>query len=357
MGTYFSLRRNRQRGFTLIELLVVIAIIAILIALLLPAVQQAREAARRTQCRNNLKQIGLALHNYHDVYGSLPANFWRHGTSNFSNNNFWNESNNRECYGWAVSILPQIDQGPLFNRLDVNAFHLSQTLAGTNPALTPTEARDLLQTRIPAYVCPSDPNDGLAHQNRHFGGGIGTNAGNLGNWRPGLSNYVSNRGTRDQAQQRNDTHGAFFHNSNIKFRDFDDGTSNTFIVGERETPNCRAATWVGVRNPRGSGTRGIFQHTAHARALINSPVQPWSANKGCGESFASMHVGGSQFVFGDGSVKFISENIDSNPLDRNPADPGAVAWAIFTPGDPRYAWYSVYQRLARRNDGFPVGEF
>jgi prepilin-type N-terminal cleavage/methylation domain-containing protein/prepilin-type processing-associated H-X9-DG protein len=352
--------RRTNRGFTLIELLVVIAVIAILIALLLPAVQQAREAARRGACKNNLKQIGLALHNYHDIYKSFPANFWRHGApgTTGTTNSFWSESNRVECYGWAVSILPQLDQSSLFEALDVNGYHLDETLAGINPALTPQQAVKLLQTPLEVYVCPSDAHRGtLAHQNRHFGGGVGTSASGLGRWRPGLSNYVSNRGTRDQAQRYNDTHGAFFHNSSVRLRDFTDGASNTFIIGEREYPNCRAATWIGIRNPRGSGTRGIYQHTAHARALINSPVVPWSANKGCGESFASLHVGGAQFLFGDGSVKFISENIDSNPLDEDPNNPQYNAWDKFNPGDRNYAWYSVYQRLARRNDGFPIENF
>ena len=348
--------RRTKKGFTLIELLVVIAIIAVLVALLLPAVQQAREAARRSSCKNNLKQIGLALHNYHDTYKSLPANFWRHSRPSNPNttNNHWSGSNNVEAYGWHVSLLPYLDQAPLFNQLDVNGYHLDQTLAGQNPALTSVQARTLLQKRIPSLICPSDSNEGIAHRNRHFGGGAGTNAGNLGNWRPGLTNYISNRGTRDQPQAVNDTHGAFFHNSSIKFRDFTDGTSNTFVVGERETPNCRSGSWVGVRNPRGSAGRGIWYVTAHVRALINSPVANWQANKGCGESFASMHTGGAQFLFGDGSVHFISENIDANPLD---AQGSYRSWHIFTPGDPNYAWLSVYQRLGRRNDGFPTGDF
>ncbi|MBD3676621.1 MAG: DUF1559 domain-containing protein [Planctomycetaceae bacterium] len=349
--------RRTKKGFTLIELLVVIAIIAVLVALLLPAVQQAREAARRSSCKNNLKQIGLALHNYHDTYKSLPANFWRHSRPDDPNttNNYWSGSGSVEAYGWHVSLLPYLDQAPLFNQLDVNGYHLDKTLAGENPNLTPQQAQTLLQSRLSVMMCPSDSNEGIAHRNRHFGGGQGTNAGGLGNWRPGITNYISNRGTRDQPQSRNDTHGAFFHNSSVKFRDFIDGTSNTFVVGERETPNCRSGSWVGVRNPRGSGGRGIWYVTAHARALINSPVASWSANKGCGEGFASMHTGGAQFLFGDGSVHFISENIDSNPLDRGPN--GRAAWAIFTPGDDRWSWFSVYQRLARRNDGFPTGDF
>src|SRR4051812_30971338 len=107
--------RVRFRAFTLIELLVVIAIIAILIALLLPAVQQAREAARRTQCRNNLKQMGLALHNYHDTYRLFPASYYR----DWPHNSSTNPTAGRPGWGWAVMLLPYMDQGPLFNALDV----------------------------------------------------------------------------------------------------------------------------------------------------------------------------------------------------------------------------------------------
>ena len=112
MSTQFS--KRRKQGFTLIELLVVIAIIAILIALLLPAVQQAREAARRTQCKNNLKQIGIALHNYHDIYGMFPI-----GAQDCIASNCPEGPGNYEMYGWGASILPQIDQAPLYDQLQI----------------------------------------------------------------------------------------------------------------------------------------------------------------------------------------------------------------------------------------------
>src|SRR5688500_480674 len=168
----------RRRGFTLIELLVVIAIIATLIAILLPAVQQAREAARRTQCKNNLKQIGLALHNYHDIQLTFPPGFIRDGVAN------------SDGWSWGAAILPQLEQAPLYDLLGVSRYRLRDVLAGSNPALATVAQRSAaLQTHVPVYVCPSDPNEGIAHADRHFQGGLGNNAGGLGQFRPGLSNY------------------------------------------------------------------------------------------------------------------------------------------------------------------------
>ena len=128
---------SRRRGFTLIELLVVIAIIAVLIALLLPAVQQAREAARRSQCTNNLKQIGLALHNYHDVYNTFPAGYIDQGVAA-----------NRGHYSWTSAILPYIDQAPLSNLMRVGDVPLSTNLTNNLTAM---------QTPLSGFACPSNP--------------------------------------------------------------------------------------------------------------------------------------------------------------------------------------------------------
>ncbi|HEY2253284.1 MAG TPA: DUF1559 domain-containing protein, partial [Planctomycetaceae bacterium] len=137
--------RYHRRGFTLIELLVVIAIIAVLVGLLLPAVQQAREAARRAQCKNNLHQLGLALHNYHDMAGTLPPG-WIGGAT----------MPNR--WGWGTMILPQLDQGTLYNALagaqgmDIN----SNMAMGFSAVMTTLPQPGLLQTVLPVYRCPSD---------------------------------------------------------------------------------------------------------------------------------------------------------------------------------------------------------
>ncbi len=335
----------RRRGFTLIELLVVIAIIAVLIALLLPAVQQAREAARRTQCKNNLKQMGLAMHNYHDIHNQFPPPFIRSSLTN-----------NTEGWGWGVFIMPQLELGNLYNQLNPSAYRLDQVLKGDNPALASTAQRTAaLQSRLPVYVCPSDANDGLAPADRHFGGGVGTAAGGLGQFRTGLSNYVANWGTRPNAtvDPQPESNGVFICQGDapgkgrVRIGDITDGTTNTIMVGERDTKVGRAATWVGVRNTNGGGIRAITQVVGHARPVINAADPPFAWNDttsiGAGEGFGSEHTGGAQFLFCDGSAKFVSENISHNWAGSNVAGPPATI--------------GTFQKLLHRNDGHPIGDF
>lgn len=330
--------RSRKSGFTLIELLVVIAIIAILVALLLPAVQQAREAARRTQCKNNLKQIGIALHNYHDIYGSFPSGYIWDGRAVVS-----------EGWGWSALILPQMDQEPLWDQLQVTNMTLAAVLA-----TGPTGVAPLLQTGVPAYKCPSDPGgnrgEDVVHQNRHFGGGEGTNAGGLGQFLPSPSNYMGVQGNRERCPSQGINslaNGIFFYNSKVKFRDVIDGQSNTFCVGERDAVDCRGGTWVGVRNAySGTGARGEYTVVggAHGATLtLNAP--PWNGNNLCGEGFSSQHPGGAQFLLCDGSVRFVSENIDFRSANRN-TNNKTLALNMGT-----------YQRLMRRNDQVPVDAY
>jgi prepilin-type processing-associated H-X9-DG protein len=313
--------------------LVVIAIIGILIALLLPAVQAAREAARRSQCSNNLKQIGLALHNYHDSYQTFPSGW------------IWPGAPNRECWGWSALILPYVEQQALYDQLDIGGTNLWQYQSSTGAAWNTIKKG--LQTPLDAFMCPSDTGfygAGQVHWGRRFDGGV---CYRQHSYRPGVSNYIANMGYRQRRRAwRNNRGGVFAGNSHVAFKDVRDGTSNTFAVGERDTDLCRSGTWVGVRNADGTGSRGVYTAVAWARPIINAPDPPygWGSDRGCGEGFSSLHPGGAQFALCDGSVKFISETIDHD-------------WRGNIPNcEPEYKCpqTGAYQRLMCRDDGLTV---
>ncbi|MEP3480899.1 MAG: DUF1559 domain-containing protein [Fuerstiella sp.] len=338
--------RNRARGFTLIELLVVIAIIAILVSLLLPAVQQAREAARRTQCKNNLKQIGLALHNYHDIYNTFPI-----GAQNAATPASAALGNNEEMWGWSASILPQIEQKNLAEQLGISDNRLSDVLADAN-------LRTLLQSPLAAFVCPSDPGSELMDGGQ-LNGGTGRNmTGNGGAptaFRVAKSNYIGNCGYNDVNRQNdNGKRGVFQVGDNYKIRDITDGTSNTIAVGERTT-FCASGAWCGNRNPNGGGAQGADYTLGRTSIPINLKD---NRNHWCTEGFDSAHTGGAQFLLCDGSVHFLSENIDYN-LHSNATDrlrdgnaPNRTGWT-----SALNATLGVYQKLGNRDDGEVIGEF
>ncbi|MEX0725453.1 MAG: DUF1559 domain-containing protein [Planctomycetaceae bacterium] len=282
----------RRTGFTLIELLVVIAIIAVLIALLLPAVQQAREAARRTQCRNNLKQIGLALHNYHDSHNTFPSG-WIGVTAGVHT-----AHDGTNGAGWGTMILPYVDQANLYNLFN-SSYNIEHPL---NDAfrLTP----------LTLFRCPSDPQPD--RWNIEEEGSPGTVICELP-----TANYVASFGTEEIDGCENPPgtppvaangqclgDGAFYHDSVVRLRDLTDGSSNTLIAGERRTnePLGWYSTWVG----RVAEGEEAFQRVTGA--LDHPPNDPAAHF----DDFSSVHEGGAQFVLGDGHVQFISENIDKN---------------------------------------------
>ena len=303
MKTSLRSRQKNLFGFTLIELLVVIAIIAILIALLLPAVQQAREAARRSQCKNNLKQLGLALHNYHDVHGIFPPGII---DNNPALGSAVDAANNSNGLAWGTMILPMLDQAPLYNLISTQTGGFGRSWQDANGDGTTGDAIAAATTILPAFICPSDPMGGLNTDKSSFG----------------KSNYLANGG--NGANSRN---GVFFENSKLGFRDITDGTSNTFLVTERTTQNDGSSVlncggtacgwtgglWIGPRLSSvatwHSGVTGFDVINIGGSSTtygLGTSSQGWGDDwiaKGC-------HVGGMQVTLGDGSVRFISENIN-----------------------------------------------
>jgi len=323
-----------KNGFTLVELLVVIAIIGVLIALLLPAVQQAREAARRMSCNNNLKNLVLGLHNHHDTYGQLPHGGFDGGSS-------------EESWGWGAYILPFIEQTSLYDRLGVADQTLTDALNDTSGTPSP---RELTQTKLDIFICPSDPGGHLMDggqmnggTGRHFNGNSSVNS----DFRVAKSNYIGVCGMFDVDHRKNN--GLLFRGSEIRFADIVDGTSNTFLLGERNL-YCAQGAWVGNRNPGGGGSQG--NDYTHGR--ITQPLnEPDNATHHCVEGFASEHPGGGLFAYADGSVHFISDTIDYNIAGIDPNDQAADD----DPPNFNANNLGTYQRLGVRDDGQPIGEY
>jgi prepilin-type N-terminal cleavage/methylation domain-containing protein/prepilin-type processing-associated H-X9-DG protein len=272
----------QRKAFTLIELLVVIAIIAILVALLLPAVQQAREAARRSQCKNNLKQIGVAFHNYIDVHSSFPPGFtatrpefnWPH-------------------WGWAVFILPYVDEANLFDTLRVN----DQPLAPGPGIASPTPDTERL---LATYICPSDTGPVLNQKKGLFA---------KSNYR-GVTGNVSHPGVNfDNLTTMN---GTFYLNSRTRIADLIDGSSNTVVVAETRSDTTYAgAIWAGMR-----GTNNIAGvDRTHIGDIIWWLNNENLINANNGATHGSRHVGGANFLLADGSSRFVSENTDTATLE------------------------------------------
>jgi prepilin-type N-terminal cleavage/methylation domain-containing protein/prepilin-type processing-associated H-X9-DG protein len=326
--------RLRRSGFTLVELLVVIAIIGILIALLLPAVQMAREAARRSRCSNNLKQIGLALHNYHDTYKCCPP-AWINSTGN---------GNNASQWGWTALLFPFMEQEALKDTLDVGNLHLS--LAVEDNALLA-----IMQEPIGALRCPSCSGPDLQDVRD-----LEDTGGNPDFW-TATGNYVaayrswSGRTGRPPDSNESDEVGMFEEHRACRFAKITDGTSNTIAVGERrweyhdevngDTDVAAAALIFGIRRPN-HDVRGRPDQTFHGRAKLNYT----GGDQGRGRQGASsMHSGVAMFCMADGSVRSINETIEYGP------DTDGDQWS-----DNR-ATNTTWERLIARADGDPVGDF
>jgi len=341
-----SSRRKRQ-GFTLVELLVVIAIIGILIGMLLPAVQQVREAARRMQCGNNLRQLMLANLNYESAHQAFPM-----GYTVTSNNAGW---------GWGARILPFIEQNSLFDELGVLRTPLDALLASP-----PANLIQLMQTPINTFLCPSDSGwqgnfllpDLDAGGRRSFQGGIQATISNYKAAAGAIAPQIR-IGSGTDAFPR-DGLGLFMGNNKIAMAEVTDGTSNTIALGEADTLIRRSGTWLGIRSGNTMSHSSIYYVVSWAGARINQPHGapfPNSGNSGSPDrnpglntppgantGYGSLHPGGANFCYADGSVHFLSEDIDHRPVYSNSGL-----------GDANLM--GLYQRLMCRNDGVPLNNF
>ncbi|QDV71352.1 hypothetical protein Poly24_50870 [Rosistilla carotiformis] len=317
----------KRRAFTLVELLVVIAIIGILVGLLLPAVQAAREAARRMQCGNNMKQLGLALHNYHDTHNTLPAGTWR-------------------LQGWGFSfyysVLPYIEQGALYD---------SMTSSGDHPGYTGANAqnRDAVNgVTLSGFICPSNPMD----PNKDVGGGAITTRPSYVGIAGAIDEDKTSSATPPQAGATGDTDGfqeqrnrngsnccnaqemagqmsaggVFPTNKWLSFAKLTDGTSNVMMIGETSSWMYDNGIQMDSRTTHGwtmgtdgSGTTTNWNGPNSRQFNVTSIRYPigtdtWAlpgvgSNYGPNNPLLSAHPGGVQAVFGDGSVHFIAETI------------------------------------------------
>lgn len=305
---------KRPSGFTLIELLVVIAIIAILVALLLPAVQQAREAARRSSCKNNLKQIGLALHNYHDTHRVFPQ-----GSRGMS---VWSLKNS---VNWRAMVLPMMEQGPLYDQLNFETGNFAGNSFLGNEVLK--------RYSISTFLCPSSPNDPFDNsENTWSNTQQGLNhqyVGMAGAARP-IPGPNPNSGTADCGHGWSCNNGMLVPNESLKMRDCTDGTSSTILVSEQSgLTNGRNLTanyysgWHGARHLNtvtGGSCDDLWQAgTTCVRFGINSDIIQAGATDTKYRNntvLNSFHTGGVQVVFTDGSTHFLSENIDFGTLKK-----------------------------------------
>ena len=348
--------RVRQRGFTLIELLVVIAIIAILVALLLPAVQQAREAARRTQCKNNLHQLGVALHNYHDAHNLFPMGYAGQHVVN----------SRRGCgkgWSWHAFILPQLEQTALHGSMDFGSY----VNRGANVTA--------IGQGLPVFRCPSDIAPATAPGPNRQNHATTSYMGNVGAFMFG-----------HDYREYNDGHliahsGMLCNNASWTLSSVKDGTSNTIMVGETNWKSTEGLNFLfgsAANTPDGGaaatqcpGTQirnwDIFYHCRSGQAPINSfnitaakaagfvpfttgfEIAGPNATASGPIGFSSLHTGGAQFLMADGAVRFISENIETSRCRQTMKS----SYTCSLDGGQ----FKLFQRLCARHDKMSVGEY
>ena len=350
-------KASRSRGFTLIELLVVIAIIAILIALLLPAVQQAREAARRTQCKNNLKQLALACHNYESTYTVFPIGHQYIGAYDGNTG----DADGGTGFSWGAYILPFIEGANISAQFDYS-FPISglgqQTRTNHLTAGAP----------VKSYRCPSDivpaTTDFQINNPWGYEAALSSYAANGGSFFNSFTNVTAGAGGIRKAN------GVFNRDTGTKFRDIEDGTSNTILLGEQtfkfknELGNELTLAF-GATQTNSGWAQGRSSFVMYLGAY---PMNQTPDGTGWGPvqtSASSLHTGGAQFAFADGSARFISENIDHTCRSCKSSTPSNWWGGVWVGNNntDEYdhnnngAAYGLYQRLHSMADGHTLGEF
>ncbi len=278
--------RRSRRGFTLIELLVVIAIIGVLIGLLLPAVQKVRDAAARIQCQNNLKQIGLACHNYHDSQQALPPGYY--ATAAYPDT--------YPGWGWGAFLLPYLEQDTLYRQIDFNSSVAASAAA---------------RAKVTMYLCPADvPPQSPFVLTDVTGAAVATVA---------PSSYAATVGPDADEADAATGGGVFYRNSHTRLTDITDGTSQTVMIGDRAWLMVQG-TWAGA--PSGAITRAGPRNpwpnaTASAAVLVqahNNWINIRSDADGGLDDFSSNHSGGANLLFADGSVHFLHDITADGPV-------------------------------------------
>lgn len=358
---------TRRRGFTLIELLVVIAIIGVLVALLLPAVQQAREAARRTQCKNNFKQFGLALHNYHDAFNTFPGG--TNGSGCRSSSTCPTETTGRSRVSAFVPLLPYYDQAALYNKYSAQP---TAPWSQQKPTLQP---HPYWNTPIPVLKCPSDINTQISS-----GSLIGMPSANYSFCSGDGSRLMCSVDELGDGRDCTNSRGLFSQQSKTRIGDITDGTSNTIAMSEHMTPSSQTSLgsvtntgghfsgspsvcalnfnfatrtyttaiegddgFQGARWCDGGAlfTRFVTMLPPNGPSCEESPASEWLGGM---MSASSRHVGGVQVLMADGSVRFVSENI-------NTGNQGATE--VTSGPSP----YGIWGALGTKNGGEVISEF
>lgn len=316
---------RKRVGFTLIELLIVMAIIGVMVALLLPIVTRSRDAARRVQCINNLRQVAIGLHNYHDAHRIFPPGCVGFPPGVHADTGYFGTPTppTQPAFSWHVMLLPYVDQGALYNRLNPGP----TTFDG---ALVDPQLRALLQTSVPVFNCPADFRDAdppELNDKRMMQASDGQK------YALAAANYLANGGNVHG-------NGICFMGRGIRMNEISDGLSNTFLAGERATPeDLCAGVWGGIVESKGFGKDDVGAHAVLGHAFFQLNTGYTFVGTVPMAAFGSLHSGGACFALCDGSVRFVSESIDYQGREEE----------VFVLG--------VYNRLGKRNDGLVVGEY